>query len=177
MLLYHGTNRADTFTRKQLEAADIVLTTYSILEVDYRRNVMAPKATCSFCGKKFQPERLKVHLRYFCGPWAEKTEAQARQEKKRAPWMMRGGGGKVRPRPCPCDRMHPPSRGRGEASSRGRSGVARSETLLRAAVSLMQELACSEDTGARVWRRECVWGVRGSLVFRLRSRDGWLRLS
>lgn len=108
MLLYHGTNRADTFTRKQLEAADIVLTTYSILEVDYRRNVMAPKATCSFCGKKFQPERLKVHLRYFCGPWAEKTEAQARQEKKRAPWMMRGGGGKVRPRPCPCDRMHPP---------------------------------------------------------------------
>lgn len=101
MLLYHGTNRADTFTRKQLEAADIVLTTYSILEVDYRRNVMAPKATCAYCGKKFQPERLKVHLRYFCGPWAEKTEAQARQEKKRMPWMYGrsgGGGGKVRPR-------------------------------------------------------------------------------
>lgn len=97
-MLYYGTNRADTFTQKQLESADIVLTTYSILEVDYRRNIMAPKATCTFCGKKFQPERLKVHLRYFCGPWAEKTEAQARQQKKRAPWMMRrggGGGGKV----------------------------------------------------------------------------------
>eukprot|EP00892_Ulva_mutabilis_P003353 jgi/Ulvmu1/138/UM001_0142.1 len=92
VVLYHGTNRSDTFTRKQLEAADIVLTTYSILEVDFRRNIMAPKATCTFCGRKFKPERLKVHLRYFCGPWAEKTEAQARQQKKRAPWMMRRGG-------------------------------------------------------------------------------------
>ena len=156
MLLYHGTNRADTFTRKQLEAADIVLTTYSILEVDYRRNVMAPKATCSFCGKKFQPERLKVHLRYFCGPWAEKTEAQARQDKKRAPWMMRGGGSKVRPRPFPVDRMHPPM-----AVGRvpPRACVARSETLLRAAVSLTQELARSEDTGARVRWRVCQAGA------------------
>ena len=55
---------------------------------------MAPKATCKFCGKKFQPERLKVHLRYFCGPYAHKTDAQAKQLKKRAPWLVgRGGGG------------------------------------------------------------------------------------
>lgn len=88
MLLYHGPNRAANFTREQLEAADVVLTTYSVIEVDYRKNVMAPKATCAYCNRKFNPERLKVHLRYFCGPYAQKTEGQAKQDKKR-------GGGKV----------------------------------------------------------------------------------
>ena len=62
-MLYHGSNRATEYTQEQLEAADVVLTTYSILEVDFRKNLMAPKAECEFCGKKFQPERLKVHLR------------------------------------------------------------------------------------------------------------------
>lgn len=56
---------------------------YSVIEVDYRKNVMAPKATCTYCNKKFNPERLKVHLRYFCGPYAQKTEGQAKQDKKR----------------------------------------------------------------------------------------------
>jgi DNA repair protein RAD16 len=90
IVLYHGTSRASEFTKEDLEKADIVLTTYSILEVDFRKNVMAPKATCSFCGKKLHPERLKVHLKYFCGPYAEKTEAQAKQFKKKKPgWMFR----------------------------------------------------------------------------------------
>ena len=93
MVVYHGTKRSDNFTQDQLEAADVVLTSYSTIEADFRRNVMAPKATCKFCGKKFQPERLKVHLRYFCGPYAQKTEAQARQQKKRAPWLVGGDGG------------------------------------------------------------------------------------
>lgn len=68
MVLYHGTNRAGEFSREELESADVVLTTYSILEVDFRKNLMAPKATCDFCGKKFQPERLKVHLRCAMSP-------------------------------------------------------------------------------------------------------------
>lgn len=62
-MVYHGSNRNDNFNQDQLERADVVLTSYSVMEVDYRRNVMAPKATCKFCSKKFQPERLKVHLR------------------------------------------------------------------------------------------------------------------
>jgi DNA repair protein RAD16 len=88
VVVYHGANRKDTFTTEQLESADVVLTSYSTLEVDYRLNVMPPKATCKYCGRKFQPERIKVHLRYFCGPFAQKTEAQAKQQKKRAPWMV-----------------------------------------------------------------------------------------
>jgi SNF2-related domain len=68
VVLYHGTNRSEEFCQAELKDADVVLTTYSILEVDFRKNLMAPKAACEFCGKKFQPERLKVHLR--CGrPW------------------------------------------------------------------------------------------------------------
>jgi hypothetical protein len=90
IVLYHGSNRANEFSKEELEKADVVLTTYSILEVDFRKNVMAPKAACAYCGKKFQPERLKVHLRYFCGPYAEKTEAQAKQFKKKMPaWTFR----------------------------------------------------------------------------------------
>lgn len=91
IVLYHGANRANEMSREELEAADVVLTTFSILEVDFRKNLMAPKATCAFCGKKFQPERLKVHLRYFCGPYAEKTEAQAKQHKKGRPGWMKFG--------------------------------------------------------------------------------------
>lgn len=93
VVLYHGSNRGDNFTQDQLERADVVLTSFSIMEVDYRRNVMAPKATCKFCGKKYQPDRLKVHLRYFCGPYAQKTEAQAKQQKKRDAWLGGRGGG------------------------------------------------------------------------------------
>jgi hypothetical protein len=39
--------------------------------------------TCSYCGKKFLPNKLPVHLRFFCGPDAHKSEALAKQQKKR----------------------------------------------------------------------------------------------
>jgi hypothetical protein len=38
---------------------------------------------CSYCGKKFLPNKLPVHLRFFCGPDAHKSEALAKQQKKR----------------------------------------------------------------------------------------------
>lgn len=41
------------------------------------------KVTCEYCKRKFQPDRLKVHLRYFCGPAAKKSVKQAKQLKKR----------------------------------------------------------------------------------------------
>jgi hypothetical protein len=41
------------------------------------------KVPCSYCGRRFYPERLKVHLRFFCGPNAQKSAAQAKQQKKR----------------------------------------------------------------------------------------------
>ena len=38
---------------------------------------------CTYCRKKFTPERLEVHLRFFCGPNAKKSAALAKQQKKR----------------------------------------------------------------------------------------------
>ena len=60
--MYHGNKRATT--KEELEDADVVLTTYSIVEGEYRRHTQPNKATCIYCSKKFYPDRLKVHLRY-----------------------------------------------------------------------------------------------------------------
>lgn len=42
----------------------------------------------SYCGKKFLPSKLPVHLRFFCGPHAAKSAALAKAHKKR----KRSGG-------------------------------------------------------------------------------------
>ncbi|CAD7701108.1 unnamed protein product, partial [Ostreobium quekettii] len=80
VLIYHGPKR--TTSQAELEEADVVLTTYSILENEYRKSEMPSKVQCRYCGKKFYPDRLKVHLRYFCGPNAVKSTALAKQKRK-----------------------------------------------------------------------------------------------
>lgn len=37
---------------------------------------------CRVCGKKFYPEKLRIHRKYFCGETAQRTEAQLKTEKK-----------------------------------------------------------------------------------------------
>lgn len=59
-----------------------VLTTYSIVESEHRKNVMPDKEECKWCGRKYYPDRLKVHLRFFCGPTARKSDKLALQQKK-----------------------------------------------------------------------------------------------
>eukprot|EP00191_Tetraselmis_sp_GSL018_P011900 CAMPEP_0177603418 /NCGR_PEP_ID=MMETSP0419_2-20121207/15501_1 /TAXON_ID=582737 /ORGANISM="Tetraselmis sp., Strain GSL018" /LENGTH=1172 /DNA_ID=CAMNT_0019097187 /DNA_START=210 /DNA_END=3726 /DNA_ORIENTATION=+ len=81
VVVYHGAKRG-SLTLEQLRSADVVLTTYGTLETEHRTYMQQEKVECEFCGKKFQVERLQVHLKYFCGPWAQKTEAQAKQKKK-----------------------------------------------------------------------------------------------
>lgn len=63
--VYHGNRRGD-ISAEDIESADIVLTTYSILESDYRKFCMPGKVQCRYCGKRFLPDKLRVHLR--CGP-------------------------------------------------------------------------------------------------------------
>jgi DNA repair protein RAD16 len=46
--------------------------------------MMPAKVQCDYCQRRFYPDRLKVHLRFFCGPHAEKSAALARQQRKRA---------------------------------------------------------------------------------------------
>ena len=38
---------------------------------------------CRICGKKFYPEKLRLHRKYFCGEFAQRTEAQSKTEKKK----------------------------------------------------------------------------------------------
>lgn len=39
------------------------------------------KVTCPNCGAKFKVDKLRIHLKYFCGEGAQRTEAQARQQR------------------------------------------------------------------------------------------------
>ncbi|CAM0906028.1 unnamed protein product [Alopecurus aequalis] len=71
---------------------DFVVTTYSTIEADYRKHIMPPKIRCQYCDKQFYPDKMKVHLRYFCGPDALRTEKQAKQKSKR--WSDKKDKGK-----------------------------------------------------------------------------------
>jgi len=79
VLVYHGANRCKDVA--ELSQYDFVLTTYSIVEVEHRKHLMPAKGKCHWCNKLFYPDRLAVHLRFFCGPTAVKTEKQAKQVK------------------------------------------------------------------------------------------------
>ena len=47
---------------------DVVLTTYAVLEYDYRRQVNKQKVSCEYCNKLYLPRKLILHNQYFCGP-------------------------------------------------------------------------------------------------------------
>jgi hypothetical protein len=46
VVVYHGPRRGQV-TRAELEAADVVLTTYSSIEADFRRTMMPEKIACT----------------------------------------------------------------------------------------------------------------------------------
>ena len=62
VVVYHGNKRETSV--EELKQADVVLTTYSIVENEFRKNCLPDKVPCAHCNKKFFPDRLKVHLRY-----------------------------------------------------------------------------------------------------------------
>ncbi|KAL6554095.1 hypothetical protein OROMI_019768 [Orobanche minor] len=80
VLVYHGANRAKN--HYQFAEYDFVITTYSIVEAEYRKYVMPPKDKCTYCGKLFYGDKLKFHLKYMCGPGAIRTAKQAKQKRK-----------------------------------------------------------------------------------------------
>ena len=91
---YHGTNRHTEFPREMLSKYDIVLTTYQVIEADFRKMVSPNKIKCPNCKGSFRIDKLKVHLKYFCGERAQRTEAQARQRRTTdRPLAGRGGNG------------------------------------------------------------------------------------
>eukprot|EP00959_Pyramimonas_sp_CCMP1952_P304783 6378796-Pyramimonas_sp.AAC.1 len=66
VVLYHGPKRGQ-LDEKELAEADVVLTTYSVVEAEYRKNVLPNKKACQYCGKKYYPQQLKMHLTFWCG--------------------------------------------------------------------------------------------------------------
>lgn len=81
VLVYHGANRCKDVA--ELSQYDFILTTYTIVEIEYRKHLMPAKESCQWCGKLYYPDRLGIHLRFFCGPTAVKTEKQSKQVKKK----------------------------------------------------------------------------------------------
>jgi len=81
VLVYHGANRCKNVA--ELCQYDFVLTTYSIVEIEHRKHMMPAKEKCQWCNRLYYPDRLAIHLRFFCGPTAVKTEKQAKQIKKK----------------------------------------------------------------------------------------------
>ncbi|XP_059318116.1 DNA repair protein RAD16-like isoform X2 [Lycium ferocissimum] len=81
ILVYHGANREKNIDK--FAEYDFVITTYSTVEAEYRKNVMPPKQKCQWCGKSFYEQKLSVHQKYFCGPDAVKTANQSKQQSKK----------------------------------------------------------------------------------------------
>ncbi|KAJ8533445.1 hypothetical protein ON010_g13810 [Phytophthora cinnamomi] len=79
--IHHGNKRLDSV--EKIASYDIVLTTYSIIESEIRKTLGWSKVACKYCGKKYLPDKLITHNKYFCGPDAKKTALQDKQQKKR----------------------------------------------------------------------------------------------
>ena len=107
--VYHGSNRKtllndlvkETNACCSMEDSDeeetknvIVLTTYQTMEFDYRQIAKLNKIECEYCGKYFLPQKLTVHLQYFCGPDAELTEKMKKTDRKNNAVQMMHIGGK-----------------------------------------------------------------------------------
>ncbi|KAH9259092.1 hypothetical protein BASA81_002712 [Batrachochytrium salamandrivorans] len=83
VLVYNSMRTSRLLTPKELLSYDIVLTSYPVLEQEYRQAVNAQKVECVYCQRKFLKRKLGSHLKYFCGPDAVKTARLQRQEKNR----------------------------------------------------------------------------------------------
>jgi DNA repair protein RAD16 len=82
VLCYHGNTRSSEDPLHALSEVDVVLTSYKILEIEYRKATAGSKIECSVCGKKFYPEKLRIHRKYFCGENSHRTSAQSLTERK-----------------------------------------------------------------------------------------------
>ena len=88
VLVYHGARRGKS--SEQFSEYDFVITTYSIVESEYRKYMMPPKEKCPYCGKSFLQSKLSYHQMYFCGPYAVRTEKQSKQVKKKKTEVTKG---------------------------------------------------------------------------------------
>merc|ERR1712195_356175 len=81
VLVVHGA-KGKKYNKLLLASHDVVLTTYPVLQYDYRECVNKLKVSCAFCPKLFLPRSLVTHNAYFCGPTSKRTIKLAKTEKK-----------------------------------------------------------------------------------------------
>ncbi|CAL9778685.1 unnamed protein product [Musa acuminata subsp. burmannicoides] len=88
VLVYHGAKRDKI--NSNFDDYDFVITTYSTIECEFRKYMMPPKVTCQWCSKMLYPNKLRIHLKYYCGPDASKTEKQSKQVSKKKIEKLKG---------------------------------------------------------------------------------------
>jgi DNA repair protein RAD16 len=67
-------------SESDIKGVDVVLTTYPVIEAEWRAIINRHMVACEWCGKKYLPRSMVTHLKYFCGPDAVRTEKLARRE-------------------------------------------------------------------------------------------------
>eukprot|EP01046_Picozoa_sp_COSAG06_P019460 COSAG06_NODE_1389_length_9613_cov_4.527643_3_plen_666_part_00 len=80
VLIYY--DKRAGMTIDELKSHDVVLTTYQIAEHEWRSEDNLTKLPCIHCEKYFQPDKLKWHNMYQCGPDAQRTTKQMKTERK-----------------------------------------------------------------------------------------------
>ncbi|KAF1326725.1 Atp-dependent helicase, partial [Globisporangium splendens] len=88
--IHHGAKRTELPSK--IASYDIVLTTYSIIESEIRKTLGGEKVPCKYCKKKYLPDKLVLHNKYFCGPNAKKTKLQDKQRSKKGPKRKKAAG-------------------------------------------------------------------------------------
>lgn len=133
--------KTTSISKEQLMKADVVLTTYPVLELSYRIIVNKSKVPCQYCDKMFLPRQLSSHNRYFCGPNAKKTLKQAKQERTRGSDSDDNSDDII---------FLDPEEGSAEGAAKGAKGgrprtVQSKETILKGLRSLHVDVADLED--------------------------------
>ena len=83
LLVFESGSQRQKLTPEKLLSYDVVLTSYPIVEHDYRLCVNSLKVACQYCNKKFLQRKLKSHLKYFCGPFAARSAKLQKTERTR----------------------------------------------------------------------------------------------
>ncbi|GAW83872.1 DNA repair protein rhp16 [Plasmodium gonderi] len=78
--VYHGSMKKISFD--ELKKYDIVITSYAMVEAQFRKIINKYKISCEYCGRLYLPSTLVIHKKYFCGPDAVRTEKLKKRKKK-----------------------------------------------------------------------------------------------
>ncbi|CAG9472593.1 unnamed protein product [Plasmodium vivax] len=78
--VYHGSVKKVSF--EELKKYDIIITSYAMVEVHFRKIINKYKVSCEYCGRLYLPSTLVIHKKYFCGPDAVRTEKLKKRKKK-----------------------------------------------------------------------------------------------